>query len=1125
MARGSGAVLLALLALGHAPARAQLLDLPDAPPYLSTSVPANVMLLMDNSQAMNHIIWAADYDPQATYPDYSPQRCGELDDARCWFPTQAHVQLEADDLAEADDCLAALPLRARCNRMPAPASAMVLAHGPERGDCAPGFREGRLNGTGEPRCLRLPDPAGQGRTRYTGHYLNFLFDTYGVDGESAELPATIPVQTRLQAGKAAATALVSANPDLKFGLAEFNPPTPGDRGPGGSIRAECGIDRPALLGTIDGLTGDTEAPMAETLYEITRYFRGLQPFQGTGDAYTSPIRLRCQKSFVVAITQGLPTYDRTFPGNDPADTSHALPDWDALAPSTTSAQFPNFPTRSDGYGGPEDGGEGQDLYFDDLAGFGYDIDLRGDGLDDSGAPFDDPQFKLQRLRTYTLGIPSTTMMLNDAAHSGHGQNFGARDLDALGHALRAAVSDIAATSATLSAATLNSTALGEGTRLFQARFSSKDWSGDLQATLVSTGQGGPCPAVLQIGRPCEAIAWSAAAQLDARNPDSRSILSYNRESGIGIPFRWSSLPGAQRTLLNIDAHDYPTALTADGRGEQRVAYLRGDRTLEDAISFRERGSRLGDIVDSDPVYVGPPDAALRFAGYAGFRAALGGRTPVVYVGANDGMLHGFDAATGAELLAYVPGALYGKTANPRLARLTAHPYRHLFGVDASPAVADVEVGGTWASYLVGGLGSGGQGLFALDVTQPANFVESNAATLVKWEFTDADDADLGYTYSQPRIVKMRNGRWAAIVGNGYNSREADGARSTTGRAALFIVFVDGPSIGGVWNAGTDYIKLAVGPGDLQNGLATAAPVDLDGDDLVDYIFAGDLQGNLWQFNVSNADAATWAVAYDGNPLFAAGSAQPITSPPEVGFNPLTTDPDDVIVYFGTGKFLEAADNRRAGQSTQSFYGIFADPRGGAGGSPTNTLQSPAATRAELLAQTILAETLTPAGDRVRVTTQAAIDPKSVKGWYIDLASPAGGNLGERHVHRPMLRDGRIVFTTLVPAGDPCDVSGSGWLMELDARSGGRPARPALDITRNLTVDRSDVVQVTINGELDELPVSGIASVNGTLATPAVLSLSPGNEVKYLAGADGKTAVFGEAGSRRAGRVTWRQVLR
>src|SRR5690606_23500742 len=240
-----------------------------------------------------------------------------------------------------------------------------------------------------------------------------------------------------------------------------------------------------------------------------------------------------------------------------------------------------------------------------------------------------------------------------------------------------------------------------------------------------------------------------------------------------------------------------------------------------------------------------------------------------------------------ELFAYVPSSVYGN-----LSRLTEQSYSHRYFVDGTPQVADAVVNGNWSTVLVGGLGAGGQGLFALDVTDPSAVTEGNASAKVLWEFTDRDDPDLGNTFGQPQIVKLANDKWAVIVGNGYNNSDADGSASTTGRASLFILFLDRAPGARTWTAGAHYVKLETSAGTPgnPNGLATPFPADVDFDGKVDYVYAGDLQGNMWKFDLTSSSPASWNVAQAGLPLFTAvdplNAAQPITASAEVIRHPL-----------------------------------------------------------------------------------------------------------------------------------------------------------------------------------------------------------------------------------------------
>ncbi len=479
---------------------------------------------------------------------------------------------------------------------------------------------------------------------------------------------------------------------------------------------------------------------------------------------------------------------------------------------------------------------------------------------------------------------------------------------------------------------------------------------------------------------------------------------------------------------------------------------------------------------------------------------------MIYAGANDGMLHAFNANTGNEALAYIPYAVF-----KHLSQLTAPVYSHRFYVDGAPTVGDAQgnfgnvrcgaVSPCWRSILVSGLRRGGQGLFALDVTDPSEFQESNAAKLVLWEFTDADDADLGYTYSQPSIVKMANGKWAAVFGNGYNNTEADGNVSSTGNAVLYIVFLDG-GLDGIWTADTDYIKIDTGVGETlttptPNGLATPAAVDINGDFITDYIYAGDLRGNVWKFDVTDANPQTW----DSQPtrLFTAATAsgpQPITVRPEVGRHYYADE--GVLVYVGTGKYLEMSDNSLTGPS-HTMYAIWDKLDG----------STSAIDRSDLLMQEVL-----PGLSAVRVISDNVVDWDQHMGWYIDLP-----DAGERHASRPLLRNERLIFTTIIPNAEVCGTGGSSWLMEVDAFSGSRLDVSPFDYNGDEKIDDDDLVTIDISGTDTKVAISGLPSPEGMLSTPTILAAGK-VERKYSSGSSGNIYRLTEHPGRR-GRVAWR----
>lgn len=404
-----------------------------------------------------------------------------------------------------------------------------------------------------------------------------------------------------------------------------------------------------------------------------------------------------------------------------------------------------------------------------------------------------------------------------------------------------------------------------------------------------------------------------------------------------------------------------------------------------------------------------------------------------------------------------------------------------------------------------------QGLYALDITDPTNITENNASSVVLWEFTDEDDPDLGYTFSKPIIVRMANERWAAIVGNGYNSTEMDGNVSTTGNAVLFIIDIEtGEVIKKIdTGIGTSADPLGLG---RPNGLATPTVVDSTGDFIADYIYVGDLFGNLWKIDVADTNPNRWDVLFQGDPLFVAQrdqndptTRQAITTPPNV--SKLSKSADGFIVLFGTGKYLEAND--KTDMSIQSFYGLadrHTDPIDG---------------RRELVEQSILSEqTVTPTnGDsfNARVTSNRAM-PESKRGWYIDLVYN-NNPIGERQITRSLLRFNRIIFTTMIPSSDPCGFGGTGWLMELDAQSGSRLTFSPFDINSDNQFTTAD--EITFNNR--RVTLSGKQSSVGIISTPGVIS-STDIEYKYSAGTSGQIEMTKEnPGISATGRQSWRQL--
>lgn len=616
--------------------------------------------------------------------------------------------------------------------------------------------------------------------------------------------------------------------------------------------------------------------------------------------------------------------------------------------------------------------------------------------------------------------------------------------------LSEAFSSILSTSGSASVVALNSSkAYGPENSIYQAQFNSGNWSGNVLALQPNTKATGTLQSI---------TTWDAGEQIDQTSPPSRQILTYKPSAEAGIAFRWPGNP-ASPSVTELDTVQAQALSTpkADGSydaasyatGRDRLEFLRGDNGKEGeaAGKFRKRGSDLGDIVNSSPIYVEKPNGgyrdSLESVPYSSFINSSAGRTSMLYVGSNDGMLHGFASADGSEKIAYVPSLAFKQlklltqqdyntstgSGSPPPAGVM-NPSTHRYFVDGQIDVGDAFYDGAWHSVLVGRLGGGGQGVFALDVTNPATFSESNANTLVLWEFTDANDVDLGYTLGGSWVTKMNNGEWAAVFGNGYNSDSTtEDTRIGTGQGVLFIVEV---------KTGTVIRRLDAGPG--SGGLSSPTIYDVNGDGKTDWIYAGDTQGNLWKFDVSSTDKSGWTVKrlFTGETTDASGKSvrQPITSAPS-----LMTHPEGgVMVLFGTGRYLGSTDLTNTDK--QTYYGIWDQESDGANGKPAKSFSSVA--RSELLPQQF-DSTVVINGELYR--TSSDTDMTTQRGWYIDLPDLLTGSGSERVYEDSALYKGLIVFGSKVPAQadptatiEPCSIAppgGRSWVNVLDALTGKR----------------------------------------------------------------------------------------
>jgi type IV pilus assembly protein PilY1 len=775
-----------------------------------------------------------------------------------------------------------------------------------------------------------------------------------------------------------------------------------------------------------------------------------------------------------------------------------------------------------------------------------------------------------------------------------------------------------------------------GTQVYFAYYNPSTLSGSLTSQSIDSSDGNPNdlqidPAINWDGS-CVLTGVAASSQCDppqnpggpfgpmgpiaAEAPNNRVILTWNGASG--IPFEWPTLTAGQQAALDAGDAANPTPPPFN---YSRLNYLRGDRSNEQTPTssttfvgtFRTRTSVLGDIIDSSPTWVGPPNAPYpnvwvdkydtigdtmtensgqTYANFAS-NAGMQNRTNVVYAGANDGLLHGFrsgyfsapntyQGATndGYEVMAYMPGYIVNSIQNAIFPPLNySDPqYGHKFDVDASPGTGDLFYGGQWHTWLVGGLGPGGNALYALDITNPGiggaiNFSEVSAASTVIGEWSTfggttnlscANDSgpanpcgnNLGKTYGVPQIRRFHNGSWGAVFGNG--------SASANGDAGIYVMLVN-PTSGAITFY---YLSTSTGSTTTPNGIYFTTPADLDGDHITDYVYAGDLLGNVWRFDLTSTNPGNWGVtngagtstvANGGSPtpLFTTPAGQPITTKVVVASVAGTINPR-VLVEFGTGQQTPMTNFSASQYSTsqQSLYGIwdwnltawnmnstvqYTSLPGGGIAQPS----APLAGTSTLVQQTIggpFPATVAGTGSDYRTLSSHPVCYADTAGctqfgWYIQLvsgnankddpANPQTGNatyaaapvVWEQVIFNPVLAAGAFLVNTTIPAANAatmCYSAGaSGWTMAVNPATGGAftnsffgtPAHNFLNVTTT-----------NVNGTIST-PVSGIA-LGGTGSASIVVGGTQSYLVTQTVSGTGAIESINPPGGTKGSRLTW-----
>ena len=766
-----------------------------------------------------------------------------------------------------------------------------------------------------------------------------------------------------------------------------------------------------LAGETNGATGELKngaifTPLRGALQSAKSYYSGT----------TSPVQRNCQRNFVLLVTDGLPTGKTDGDQYSATDRTNTC-NWSTDTNSCTSGSF--------GQAARDAIAAAKALRFTAVPGY-FSPEFDGNGFGYETGQYD--------IKTYVVALgdklanPEAMSVMNAIADAGATEAaLPARDARALKYGIDAIRGDRRYMIGTTEAHTIASPQLAAtGNRIYIASYSlGQDlwglkysaWEGDIVQNWVE-----PTSGQISSTMPSE---WAASAgvQLKSRSAASRFIATSTDVPGSrgGIQFQPTSaatatkLSAAQQSLLGT-----PPAATD---GAAVLAFLRGDKS-QDGLAYRNRnGFLLGPIINSGVLLVDPPNAGHEDAGYSAFKAAHAGRARMLYVGANDGMLHAFDAATGTESWAYVPNMVMAG-----LNKLTAKThFAHEQSVDATPASADVDFGaGNWRTLLVGGLRKGGRGYYALDVTTAGAASEAAVANKVLWEFPNSISnatarasatLNMGYSFGKPLLVKTAAG-WVVLVTSGYNNGSNDGDSGGDGLGHLYVI---NPETG-------DLIRDIPTPGCTASpaadpcGLAQIS-ASLAGN-TVDYVYGGDLKGNLWRFDLTAASAAAWSVAKFTTLVDNDGATQPVTTKPAV-----STVSGMRIIQVGTGQFLGTSDFSTT--QTQTMYGL------------RDTLPPLAPLRSSLQSQTLTTALF--GATPYAYSSDNSVDYATKHGWYIDLTRP-----GERLNTTPQTDDlGNIIFTTTTieppidtagvyePVG--CRMAARAWLYFFNSKTGGKVA--------------------------------------------------------------------------------------
>jgi len=584
----------------------------------------------------------------------------------------------------------------------------------------------------------------------------------------------------------------------------------------------------------------------------------------------------------------------------------------------------------------------------------------------------------------------------------------------------------------------NSTALDAGSRVFQANYVSGVWVGEMRSQPVSLNG----VETVDCSLPTQPInGWCASKGIPTTGRKVFTSDGHSNGAATTNGARGLRFPSGATTAQLASLERLAPLWQHPGTGKENAAYIAGDRTLELNRTgvLRNRNHLLGDIVGSSPAYVRD--------------------TNTLYVGANDGMLHAINATNGNEMFAFIPGIINWSD----LGSLSRQDYGHRYFVDG-PIVVTSRQQTPNANILVGALGKGGKGLFSLDVTNPATFGTSG----FRWEQAETPLGNMGLVQGRPIISQVSTGARAVVIGNGVNS--------THNKAVLLVLDL---------NSGEVIREIDTGVGEAATPNGLSAPTAVLGPDgkTVSYVYAGDMLGNVWKFDLTDESSDAWSVSK----LFEAGVTRPISGAVTIAKHPQT---QKRWIFFGTGRYLSSGDVTNT--ATQGMYGFIEDSK---------TLKP-----SDLTLRTLAVTTGTSSGYPVRAFESSKPLSSASKGWYINLPDS-----GERIVQDAQVVSSFLITASMIPTGDACESDGRGYINALGAFTGTSAGASYFDLDGDgATIDE------TIGGQ-------PIGSVNVGVGMPTLPNLLRGMVV--VGGSAGSDLGAPKTLAPRWERASWREVRR